>query len=242
MLVKAFLPSLMLSLVLAGCIGLQTPDAQSVPTTGAVTAIVESPAITAEPTVDPLAAPRAVLAQLTQAQKFRIEDDWTGLSPLAPIDAHYDLRRQGDQFTGKANFSVAGYTRERTAVEEIAIPETIASDFLKMLSETPIEPPRYALGEGPQYEPYMDHTDDYPSIRIEIELKDQTVNFFTSSQGENHVPWAVSVGEKLYIINSDQPMRALKLLAPYLKKDTLRKLIDNTYIGMPTTGMPDPQP
>lgn len=221
---------MLIGAALTGCNGSATEIVSDTP------AVQPSESLTVVAPAATVGFPTANLTfeQLRQARSIRIEDDWTGLSLVAPIVAHYDLHRRNGGFSGKANFSVAGYRQERTAVKDISIPEDVALAFLKLLSESPTE---YGY-----YEPRIEHTDDYPSISIQIGLENDIVEFYTGSQGETHVPWAVKVRGSPYVINSDLPAQALALLEPYLEKDTLRKLIENNQVGMPDTGGHDPQP
>jgi hypothetical protein len=212
---------------LSGCNGSATQIAVDTPTPLPLESPIVAPTAT---------APVAIISfrQLSQVRSIRIEDDWTGLSPVAPIVAHYDLHRQNGSFSGKANFSVAGYTQARTAVEEVSIPEDTVLAFLQLLSRSPTE---YG-----HYEPLFEHTDDYPSISIQLGVENDIVEFYTRSQGGDHVPWAGKVQGNIYVINSNLPAQALALLEPYLKKDRLKQLIENNEVGMPDTGGHDPQP
>jgi hypothetical protein len=158
----------------------------------------------------------ADLSQLINASSIHIEDDWTGLSFLAPLEAHYDLTRQGNVFIGKAHFSVARYQRARTADEDISIPIEVVQDFLEMLSQSPAVYGNYA--------PRIEWTDDYPSLVIEISMETETISFHSKSQGEGHVPWGLDQKGHMYIINSNQPAKALAILEPYFKKDVLDRL------------------
>ena len=51
-----------------------------------------------------------------------IGDHWTGLSPLAPIEAQFRLVPTTDHFSGIAEFSVAGYTEAITRSVPISVP------------------------------------------------------------------------------------------------------------------------
>jgi hypothetical protein len=157
---------------------------------------------------------------LTEARIIRIEDDWGGFSPFSPLKAHYQLQRGASDFSGKATFSARRYARfSKEVVEDISIPIDKANGFLSTLSGVRITPGKYV--------PRIEHTDDYPSIRIQIELKDQKIDFFTESQGERHVPWGATISGKSYIVDSDLPSRALESLRPYLKRDVLTRLVNS---------------
>src|SRR5215469_11907868 len=65
----------------------------------------------------------ALPGDLTQARAIRIEDDWNGLSTVAPLKAHYDLRRSASGFNGRACFSAGGNRRRsKETQEDISIP------------------------------------------------------------------------------------------------------------------------
>jgi hypothetical protein len=70
----------------------------------------------------------------------------------------------------------------------------------------------------------LDHTDDYPSLAIDLKIARQIIAIYSESQGASHVPWGATIGKKPYTINSDTPARALKVLEPYLNRGKLREL------------------
>jgi len=152
------------------------------------------------------------LKELAKARTIRLEDDWGGLGPSRRV--HYELHPGADQFTGEATFSVSGLTK----TESVQIPLSAAKSFFQILGEAPLE--------DREYVPRISHTDDYPSLQIELDLGNETVTFFTQSQGERHVPWAVKINQKTYVIDSDAPARALAVLDSYLKRDVLKKLLE----------------
>ena len=190
-----------------------------------------------EPTMEittlPIPSPETTLARLKEALAVTIEDSWVGLGN--PHKARYELERQGSGLIGKARFE-AGWSEGPTATANITVPVEATLDFLDTLAQSPA-----VYGH---YEPRIKHTDDYPSLSIEVRLPDQTVRFYSESQGETHVPWGVDVKGDTFVINSDEPARALALLKPYLKQDVLRKLLDEQWkkLGMPDTGGADQEP
>src|SRR5689334_16327757 len=152
----------------------------------------------------------SILARLSAAHRIHIENDWTGLSPFAPMTAHYTLERKPEGFRGEATFSAGGYSGPANkTVENIAVPLDRADLFLQMLSKCPMK--------SGDYEPKIEHTDDYPSIKLEIELENESVTFFTKSQGEGNTPWGVTIRGTTYVVESDIPAKALEMLEPHLK-------------------------
>ncbi|MBE2234040.1 MAG: hypothetical protein IAE85_11145 [Anaerolinea sp.] len=147
-----------------------------------------------------------------------IVDSWTGLSPLAPIEAHYSLDADADGLTGMAHFSVAGYTAPITATAAISLPLGAWQEALAVLAGTPLEP-------GP-YLPLFTHTDDYPTVALVIATADQVVRFESQSQGQDHVPWRVTVDGQEHVTYTDSPARALQVLKPYLAGHVLESLMN----------------
>ncbi|HEY0070985.1 MAG TPA: hypothetical protein VGE04_13545 [Chloroflexia bacterium] len=204
-----FLGSLLV-LGLSAC-GTSGPAANSTPT---------SVQPTQQPTGTTQANPDAWPPKLADATTILIQDDWSGLSPVAPLQALYSLERGADGFSGRADFSAGGYRADPiTATETIAIPADVAQKFLEMLAD-----PALPMKEG-TYEPRIDHTDDYPSLGILVELPGgEQVAFGSGSQGEGHVPWGLTYKGKTYIVDSALPSEALDTLRPYLKEEVLERL------------------
>jgi hypothetical protein len=147
-----------------------------------------------------------------------ILDNWTGLSPLAPIEAHFRLKPTPGFFSGMAAFSVAGYTDAITRSAPISVPLAVIEEFLALLASTPVE-----VGE---YRPLFSHTDDFPAILITIEGSTGDVAFASESQGSRHIPWRVLVDQESYVTYADTPAQALDLLDPYLAREVQEALFD----------------
>ena len=147
-----------------------------------------------------------------------IGDHWTGLSPLAPIEAQFRLEPTTDHFSGIAEFSVAGYTDAITRSVPISVPLAVIEELLALLESTPLE-----VGE---YQPVFNHTDDFPSIMIAVEGRAGDLGFASESQGSRHSPWRVMVGQDHYVTYADTPAQALELLDPYLAREVQEALFD----------------
>lgn len=149
-----------------------------------------------------------------------IVDSWTGLSPAAPIKALFRLQPATDCFTGTAEFSVGGYSG--AAINRsvpITVPLPVMGEFLDLLESTPLE-----VGD---YKPVMDHTDDYPTLRIAVRGKAGLVEFTSQSQGEQHIPWRVQLGgPDAFVTYAGTPAQALDLLDPYLGRAVQKEMID----------------
>ena len=147
-----------------------------------------------------------------------ILDNWTGLSPLAPIESSFRLEPATGFFSGTAEYQLAGYTEAVSRSVPISVPLAVMEEFLALLESTPLE-------EG-EYKPLFSHTDDFPSIAIVVEGKTGDLGFATESQGSRHIPWRVEVGRDDYVTYADTPAQALDLLDPYLARDVQEALSD----------------
>jgi hypothetical protein len=147
-----------------------------------------------------------------------IQDSWTGLSPLAPIEAWFRLEPATDHFSGMADFSVAGYTDAITRSVPITVPLAVIKEFLALLESTPLE-----VGK---YKRLFNHTDDFPSILIAVKGSAGDLEFASESQGRRHIPWRVVVGQDQYVTYADTPAQALDLLDPYLARQVQEALFD----------------
>jgi hypothetical protein len=147
-----------------------------------------------------------------------IGDHWTGLSPLAPIEAQFRLEPTPGFFSGMAEFSVAGYTDAITRSVPISVPLAVIEEVLALLESTPLE-----VGE---YQPLFSHTDDFPSILIAVEGRAGALEYASESQGSRHIPWRVMVGQDHYVTYADTPAQALDLLDPYLAREAQETLFD----------------
>jgi hypothetical protein len=52
------------------------------------------------------------------------------------------------------------------------------------------------------------------------------VTFFSSSQGQGHIPWQIKIKEKIYVSQSAAPAAALLLLKSYIDHPGLEDIIN----------------
>lgn len=168
-------------------------------------------------------APRNVLPDVGQTASFTLQDGPGIWSPIGPVESRYVVQREDKWFNGQARFSARDEKsgRERKAEASVNIPLAVAQAAFQILATAPLKEEEY-VPDGRQ-------TDYFPHIEWALKVKANVVTFYTDSQGENHVPWAVKFGGKTYVIHSDAPARAYKLLLPYLKKDVLKDMMDEAY-------------
>src|SRR5262245_27968440 len=66
------------------------------------------------------------ILQIEKVHSIELENDWTGLSDMAPIEAHYSILPGQAEFTGQAKFSVGGYSGSPlTDTQDIQIPKDV---------------------------------------------------------------------------------------------------------------------
>jgi hypothetical protein len=164
------------------------------------------------------------LAPVMQARTIEIHNDWNGYSDITPILRHYKLRRQQDKLVGNAHIAVGGYGAagvHQQQTTKVAIPAAISAKFLTTLAQTPLQ-----VGS---YQPKLDRRDDYPSVKIHLQIDRQQVTFSSQSQATNYIPWKVTIVRDNrtteYISNSPLPARALQLLNPYLNAPGIDQII-----------------
>jgi hypothetical protein len=170
------------------------------------------------------------LAVVIQGETVEIQNDWNGYSDITPILRHYKLRLQNRELVGNAHMAVGGYGAagiHQQATTKVKIPAAIATQFLATLAKTPLK--------SGIYKPLIKHTDDYPSVTIQVNAKQQLVIFRSQSQGVSRAPWKVSVRSGKtrtdYISNTDFPTQALKLLSPYLDNPGIDSIIQRRRNG-----------
>jgi hypothetical protein len=167
----------------------------------------------------------STIPDISAAYSITIVDNWGSLALAAPINSRYVLEKpihevENVPFQGLAMFSVGGYfgdtIRETT---QISVPHNVIQAFLRKLSK--VSP------ESRVYEPFIGWSDDYPEISIRVLYGNaETLEFYTTSQGKEHIPWKVTYNSNSYVVNSGIPMQALEMLNDYLAQDVLNKLIE----------------
>lgn len=158
------------------------------------------------------------LTQVSQVRSIEIHDDWMGLWEFGPLKRQYLLKPAGERFEGKIIFSLGGGPLTKTKEETLSIPKKVIVDFLGLLGRS--------LLEKGDYKPKIEHTDDYPSVRIVVEGEAGRMEFYSQSQGEFAVPWGAALGTEKFVVNVKNPGEALALLQPYVKEDSLRAFMD----------------
>ncbi len=159
------------------------------------------------------------LANLTDATSFNLRDDWSGFINYVTKYANYNLKRNGNQFEGDADFHISV---SQEATRHIVIPLNVAQAFLQTLEQIPLE-------EGP-YTPKINQADTYLiDIAIQILTNAGPLDIFTNSQNDRNAtgnaPWGVNFMGRTFVVNSDIPAKALDTLRPYLHEEVIEELI-----------------
>jgi hypothetical protein len=155
------------------------------------------------------------LTTVAQAQTVEIYNDWNGYSDITPILRHYKLRRERQELIGNAHVAVGGYGAagvRQQQTKKVKIPAAQTAKFLAILAKTPLQ-----VGK---YQPQMERSDDYPFVKIQIEIERKQIIFSSQSQSIDRSPWKVTIGNNNatteYISSSALPTQALQVLSPYL--------------------------
>ena len=173
--------------------------------------------------------PQKILIQLPPlrtATLVNIKNDWNGYSDITPIERHYQFKNSASGLSGEGYFAVGGYGAyniRQQYTKKIVIPALVTQQFFQKLNET-------KMHSTSQYQPVKKRHDDYPAITIQITTPEQKVIFFSSSQGQYHVPWQIKIKEKtkekVYVSESVAPAAALLLLKPYIEHPGLENVIN----------------
>lgn len=169
-------------------------------------------------------APQPSLAALRQADRIEIQNNWNGYSDITPILRHYKLRLERQKFIGNAHVAIGGYGAagiHQQQTTKVTIPAAASAKFLATLAQTPLQ-----VGT---YRPQIVRGDDYPSIKIQLQIDRQQVTFSSQSQAVGYVPWKITVTKNdrtlEYISNSALPAQALQSLDPYLDRSGIDRII-----------------
>jgi hypothetical protein len=134
--------------------------------------------------------------------RVRLIQGWNGLSRFSPIHAEYVLNLENDQFKGTALFSVASVT----GTEVAAARREDVMEFARIALQVAVE-------EKP-YKPRICHTDDYPSLEIELQSDTQTLRIWSTSQ--YLTPWGIRFENRSFVTDTEELGNALGQLATEL--------------------------
>jgi hypothetical protein len=157
-----------------------------------------------------------------RALAVAIHDAWIGYNPHSPIVRTYDLRRtERGGLAGEGRFSTA-VAGER--VVPVTIGPAATRKFLDAVALARLLPGAY--------EPFQDHTDDYPHIEVAVHVPAMEMGarsgfalLFTTSQGDFNAPWGACFGGEMWTLPGEEVGRALDGLRRPLKTSTLDRMI-----------------
>jgi hypothetical protein len=175
------------------------------------------------------------LPQLRATTLVNIKNDWNGYSDITPIERHYQFKNPAGGMSGDGYFAVGGYGAyniRQQYTKKIVIPALVTQQFLQKLNETKM----YSTS---QYRPLKKRRDDYPAITIQVTTPERKVTFFSSSQGQDHIPWQIKIKEKntekIYVSESAAPAAALLFLKPYIDHPGLEDVVNKLRSPRPKT-------
>ena len=158
------------------------------------------------------------LADLPEIKEVGIGIGWMGLSPLT---AGYILELHGDQFEGQGFFQASDKPFVKRTV---AIPRDLIRAFLTAAN-------RAEVVEG-EYRAHIEHTDDYPSLDVEVSVERQVLKIGTQSQQRpaadymDRTPWRIEYRGRTFVVGATDLDRTFEPLEPYLQD---RKVFDEMW-------------
>ncbi|HEU4557482.1 MAG TPA: hypothetical protein VFS20_06510 [Longimicrobium sp.] len=162
----------------------------------------------------------AAVPSAWEPERVEIVDHWYGLEGDTPHNAEYVLTRGANgAFTGTASLSRGADDRQMTSGPlPVTVPDTAMRAFVRELAAVP--------RRADEYTPDIPWTDDYPALSIRLRAGTDSVEFYSESQPKGRVPWRVTVGGQRYMSDSPAPSRALRHVAPFLRRAELDSIID----------------
>jgi hypothetical protein len=166
------------------------------------------------------------LADMPETNGVAISIGWMGLSQLSPVTAGYVLELHGDQFEGPGLFQVAKTPSEKRA---IAVPRDLVRAFLTAANKV-------RLVEG-EYQARIEHTDDYPSLEVEVSVKREPLRIGSRSQPRqaksgnyaDRTPWYVDYRKRSFVVTATDLDQAFEALEPYLQDDKVIEELVKKY-------------
>jgi hypothetical protein len=166
------------------------------------------------------------LADMPETDGVAVGIGWMGLSPWSPVTAGYFLELQGDQFEGPGYFQVAEKPSEKRA---IAVPRNLVRGFLTAANKVQVV-------EG-AYQAHIEHTDDYPSLDVQVLIKGELLRIGSQSQQRqaksgdylDRTPWHVDYRKRSFVVTATDLDQAFAALQPYLQDDKVFEELVKKY-------------
>ena len=156
------------------------------------------------------------LLDVSHTTTLILRDSWTGLHAQAPFAAIFELRREGSgPFAGAGTLATRDHGPERV---DVALTRPATRKLLATLGSA-----RIVDGE---YVPFMDHTDDLPSVELVLHTERGLARVFSRSQGAFLAPWGACIGGALYTLPGEEVGRALAALRGPLQLDRLQAMAE----------------
>jgi tetratricopeptide (TPR) repeat protein len=156
------------------------------------------------------------LINLPNTTALTLRIGWYGLSRFSPRNASYSLNLRNNQFEGDGKFKLAWASAART----IAIPRELVQPFFATANKVEMI--------ERQYVPRFTHTDDYPSIGVEVQTLQGALKIWTASQPEPHyiagvetyedrAPWAIEYLGRTFVVTTSDLDQAIHPLEQFLR-------------------------
>lgn len=160
------------------------------------------------------------LFDFSQVGRVLIRDSWYGRSAHAPVGALYELVMDAQSRLVGRGYLSTNLIPHR--VIQISIASKHASAFLASLGSARLSKMSYT--------PFVDHTDDFPALGIELWSRASPrdaapdISLHTESQGEFHAPWEAVVGGVKHTLPGREVGAALVAMASALGAGDRRRL------------------
>jgi len=152
-----------------------------------------------------------------------------GISSVGRQSKTYLLKPDAQgAFSGVAHFDLGGGKLLHGKEDSVQVPKEAIEKFLSELAQS-------SLVDG-KYKANLEHSDDYPSTKIKIELENTSLLFYSESQGDLAIPWGFSFQGKDYTINDKHPGTAFHALVPFLKFDAFNRFVEETSRSVQKNG------
>lgn len=153
----------------------------------------------------------AQLVDVEQARLVIVRACWSGMN--GSTEATYELRRtESGELAGEVEWFESD---ERKANAHVTLDRAATTRCLKLVAAAPLGPP--------PYQPYMDHTDDFPRMTVVFHVGPEAgrpgiVTLYSSSQGELRTPWQLVIGDEVFTSAGSELGRAMKSIQNAVEK------------------------
>jgi hypothetical protein len=156
----------------------------------------------------------AALPRLAEAQSLTLVYDWAGLSSGAPYHVETQLAIHELPSHAPISITVGGYWKPK---QTQLLTTTLTSVQWRAAQQTLSTIPLQTI----PYQPIRSHTDDYPTLIMEIAGPSFHARFHSTSQGDRYLPWEAIINGQHYTITAPAIFTVWDTLQPTMRPDAL---------------------